>query len=258
MRTVFLSDAHADGLGDPNQALLLRFLAGLEADALYILGDLFHRWWSFPAPAGVNGAEKPPATLFFERRRVFPAYVSVLRALETLVARGTSLTWLGGNHDFEIQRLASTQVHVTGPCVADIDGVRAYLSHGDELDFAPGARLTRTVLRGRLFAAIVDGLGPSRAWSFLGRLSGPSCTARPGGDGLAEKMRFAAIHRIREGARLVVFGHSHRPETTRVSGGLYVNLGVFGDRGSVLSMEQGRLAHLDPATGRVVSEENPF
>lgn len=83
MTTVMVSDAHLEGIDDPNQVAMVKWLDALRVSRLCILGDLFHHWWGF------QGA-------------VMDDYVPVCAALLRLVSHGTRLHVVPGNHDFAL------------------------------------------------------------------------------------------------------------------------------------------------------------
>lgn len=215
MRVALLSDAHLHGPDDPNQARLLDFLATLEVDRLCLLGDIFQHWWHF-------GAEP------------FAAYDPVVAAL-----RRFPLTFVPGNHDFHAARFFRDVLGAeVGPVLTPTwDGLRAHLSHGDAADTSLGYRAASAVLRGRPFAALVDTMGPDRAWRFLGRLAGrPHGTPDPTLLAAQE-----ATARDRLGAHdLVVVGHTHAPGLRALPGGTFVNLGDWVRWHTWLLVEDGR------------------
>jgi UDP-2,3-diacylglucosamine pyrophosphatase LpxH len=219
MRVVLLSDAHLRGPDDPNQTRLLAFLAGLRADRLCLLGDIFQCWWHFGA-------------------RPFDAYVPVVEALRA----GPPVTFVPGNHDFHAARFFRTELGAEVASSLDVtwDGLRVHLAHGDGADASPGYALSTAVLRGRPFALLVDALGHDRAWAFLRGIAGephgvPSETLV-----MAQRME-AQLH-IGRGVDLVVRGHTHAPELTRVDGGCFVNLGDWVSHHTYLVVHDGRIA----------------
>ena len=116
MTTLFISDLHLDPdrpeIGDQ----LIGFLKteAVEADALYILGDLFESW---------VGDDDPN-----------PHYAEVKVALRTLVGRGVPTYFMHGNRDFMIgEKFASdTGVKILpDPHVVELYGEQVLLSHGD-------------------------------------------------------------------------------------------------------------------------------
>lgn len=216
MRVALLSDAHLRGPEDPNQALLLRFLATLEADRVCLLGDVFSHWWHFG-------------------RTPFSAYAPVIEAL-----RRFPLVFVPGNHDWHAASFFRGELGATvgDPVREHWDGLAVHLAHGDEADRSPGYRLTARVLRGRPFARMVDAMGPTRAWRFLGRLAGAPHAGEAPVALLSAQEAQARAH-LREGADLVVFGHTHAPGLVRFPEGVYVNLGDWVRHHTWLRVDDG-------------------
>ena len=208
MRFVMISDVHLEGLDDPNQAALVRWLDGVEADELVLLGDVFHYWWGFPGAVLVE-------------------YAPVCAALLRLRSRGVALRIVPGNHDFALGPFFSEQLGavISGHHALSLDGVPYHLAHGDEADETWGYRGARLVLRGRPFAGLMRLLGPARGVDLLRRLAGTSrAYPAPRAALLDAQRRWAAV-RIAEGARYVVLGHSHAPGIEELEGGSLINLG---------------------------------
>ncbi|HIJ81069.1 MAG TPA: UDP-2,3-diacylglucosamine diphosphatase [Desulfuromonadales bacterium] len=157
MRAIFLADAHLAAPADNNYVRLLDFLHDLEGnvDELFIMGDLFDFWIGFPS-------------------NPFVQYEAVLAALELLVAGGCRLTYFEGNHDFHlgeaIAHRLKAEIH-TGPIIRDIQGMRLYLCHGDQLNPADrGYRLLRLLLHNRLAAQAVKVIPPAFAFKIRDKL----------------------------------------------------------------------------------------
>src|ERR1700733_6760718 len=115
--TYFISDLHLSP-GSPLQALFLAFLQGpaREADALYILGDLFDVWL---------GKEFQP---------VFNTTIQT--ALSSLAKEGVSLFFMPGNRDFLVNTdflKQSRLILLKDPTMISLYGTRILLSHGDSL-----------------------------------------------------------------------------------------------------------------------------
>jgi UDP-2,3-diacylglucosamine pyrophosphatase LpxH len=217
MRVALLSDAHLEGPDDPNQVLLLRFLDGLSCDRLCLLGDIFQHWWHF--------GDAP-----------FEQYRPVIAAL-----RRFPVTFVPGNHDFHAPAFFR---EVLGATVAPVvrerwDGLPVHLAHGDEVDRTLGYRALSALLRGRPFAALVDAMGPARAWAFLGRIAGHPSGRRPD-PALCAAQEVRAKGLLAEGAGLVVFGHTHAPGLHRYPAGIYVNLGDWVTHHTWLCVDDGR------------------
>jgi len=217
-----ISDVHAAGPGDPRQVALEAFLDGVEADRLYLLGDVFHHWWGF-------------------RSGTMPEYAGVCDALRRLVHRGISLVVVPGNHDFATGPFFAEELaaEVRPAHATSLAGVRYHLAHGDEADDSAGYRITRAVLRGGAFAALIEGVGPDRGGRLLRWLAGASRDRPAPLAGLLEAQRIWAQARVEEGAQVVVLGHSHAPGVTPLRGGALINLGDWRDGPRWLEVEDG-------------------
>lgn len=118
MATLFISDLHLCPLRPQISGIFARFLEGpaRQADALYILGDLFEYW------AGDDDLGDP-----------FNA--SIAGALRSCAAH-VPVHLMHGNRDF---LLGPAFAHAAGvrliadPLLADIGGVQTLLTHGDML-----------------------------------------------------------------------------------------------------------------------------
>jgi UDP-2,3-diacylglucosamine hydrolase len=223
MRVIMVSDAHLEGLSDPNQAALVAWLDGLSVDRVFLLGDIFHHWWGY--------------------RGVVPsAYVPICAALLRLKQRGIPVVFVPGNHDFAVGDFLRQDVglDVRSAHHQDLDGARFYLAHGDEADQTLGYRLTRAVLRGPVFAGLMRVLGPVRGERLLRRLAGSSRHHPADVDSLLEAQQRWADQFLSEGADVVVMGHVHMPALVRRSSGLVVHLGDWVEHRSFLEVDEGR------------------
>ena len=118
MATLFIADLHLQTEEPAITAGFLRFLAGeaREADALYILGDLFEAW---------IGDDDPN-----------PLHQQIASAINALTQSGVPCYFVHGNRDFLVgQRFA----HACGmrllaeENVLDLYGRRVLIMHGDTL-----------------------------------------------------------------------------------------------------------------------------
>lgn len=118
MTTVFISDLHLAADRPDIGRQFLDFLRGeaADAEALYVLGDLFESW---------VGDDDPNEH-----------YAGIKTAIRTLVDRGVPVFFMHGNRDFMIGDTfaAETGVEILNdPCRIDIHGYTVLLSHGDAL-----------------------------------------------------------------------------------------------------------------------------
>ncbi len=118
MATLFISDIHLEDSHPEIAALFLNFLKTIasQADALYILGDLFEVW--------VGDDDQTPFNLHIQT------------ALYTLRQQGVPIFFLHGNRDFLIGETfakASGCTLLSDPAVVDLYGKPTLLLHGDLL-----------------------------------------------------------------------------------------------------------------------------
>ena len=116
MTTLFISDLHLDARRPQVTQLFLHFLAteARQAQALYILGDLFEFWSGDDIRNELND--------------------SVQDALKALTYSGVECYFVKGNRDFLVhKRFAKrTGVVVLGDHTAiELDGQRVLIAHGD-------------------------------------------------------------------------------------------------------------------------------
>jgi UDP-2,3-diacylglucosamine hydrolase len=118
MTTLFISDLHLEssqpGIGEQ----FLSFLGGeaREAEALYILGDLFEAWLGDDDPS--------------------PYYGEMKTALRELTDAGVPVYFMHGNRDFMIGKDFAAAAGITildDPTVVDLYGEKVLLCHGDSL-----------------------------------------------------------------------------------------------------------------------------
>lgn len=117
--TLFISDLHLCEEQPHITQLFLNFSRDTapQADALYILGDLFEYW------AGDDDLDTP-------------LHRSITAALQTLAARGTAVFIMHGNRDFLMDAQLAQACHATllpDPTLLDLYGKPTLLSHGDAL-----------------------------------------------------------------------------------------------------------------------------
>lgn len=122
MKTWFISDLHLDASHPRLLKLCLEFLNEIQhqADALYILGDLFEYW------LGDDSLNSPELEVF----------LPIISKLKALSDKGVPLYFIAGNRDF----LLSTGFESKTGCqiledevVIDLYGVPTLIMHGDTL-----------------------------------------------------------------------------------------------------------------------------
>ena len=199
MTTLFVSDLHLPETASPLRDTFHAFLKGpaRTAAAVYLLGDLFEYWIGDDV-----GTQR---------------YADEVNALRDLTQRGVMVYFVGGNRDFIVGRefFRDTGVQpLPDPYVADIEGVRTLLSHGDvfctdDRGYQRWRRFSRIPNAQRAFMALPlrwrRGFGDSlRSHSQQARSYRPSDIL---------DVNAGAIERAfaRSAATRMIHGHTHRP-----------------------------------------------
>ena len=230
MTVLFVSDLHLDTAFPAAVAQFGAFLTGpaLEADALYILGDLFESW------VGDDDDD--------------PVRTRVCAALRALSAAGVACYVCHGNRDFLLgtgfERRTGCRM-LADPTVIDLYGERVLLTHGDALctDDTAYQRL-RTIVRTapwqRRFLRL--SLPTRRRLADAARAGSRAHTrvvtpiimdANPAA--IAAVMRSAQV-------RTLVHGHTHRPGVHNLTldgaAAQRIVLGAWYEQGSVLKWDR--------------------
>ncbi|MEO0082661.1 MAG: UDP-2,3-diacylglucosamine diphosphatase [candidate division WOR-3 bacterium] len=235
----FIADAHLGAGTAEAEERLLCFLETVRsrANVLYVLGDLFD--------------------FGFEYRRVIPKCgVKILAELSRLRRDGTRVVYLPGNHDFRFGTFLCQEVEVPAGknLEQEIDGLRVWMGHGDELEQRPVSVLFRSFSRSRtahwLYSLLHPDVGVSLA-DWVARRS----RERQADEKLRERMAEFAKTKLGDGFDVVVLAHSHLPELRRYGSGIYLNIGdwlenftygVISNRAVALERFEG------PGHGRIV------
>ncbi|MFM1804504.1 MAG: hypothetical protein RL136_1383 [Planctomycetota bacterium] len=232
-RTLFISDCHLGSNGAQAEPLS-RFLKHVEADEVYLVGDIIDMWrlkqrWYWPA-----------------------SHNTVLRRLLKMSHRGTRIVYVPGNHDEAARQfcglvfggieVAMEAVHATA------DGRRFLVTHGDKFDLvvrhsrllsvagAVGYELLLSINKWynrarRLFGLPYDSLSQAikmrvkRACNFISNFE--TALVRDAKDG---------------GYDGVVCGHIHKAEQREIDGISYLNCGDWVESCTVLAEhDDGRI-----------------
>ena len=234
MTTLLVSDLHLDAGRPGITQLFLDFLAGQarQADALYVLGDLFEAW------VGDDDPGEPGA--------------SVCAALQALANSGVPVFLMRGNRDFLFGPGIAARCGATllpDPCVVDLHGRPTLLMHGDLLcsDDA-GYQAFRRQVRDPAWQAsfLAQPLEARQAFAAQARAA-----SREHQSGMAESITdtnaaTVAAAMSHHGVDRLVHGHTHRPaiHAVTVDGrpATRVVLGDWYDQGSVLRVDADGLA----------------
>jgi UDP-2,3-diacylglucosamine hydrolase len=225
-----ISDLHLGFAKPAVEHDALKFLRQLHGNAgsLVVNGDLFEFW--------------------FEWRTVIPrASFRMLAALADLREAGTNILMIAGNHDCwggeVLRKDVGVEYHV-GVWEGEIAGWRGRIEHGDGLRPREDRRyrLLRRLLRNPLAIRAFRWLHPDLGTRLASHSSHASRAygARDQGRGLA---RIASgVLTAHPGLELLVYGHSHVPALTRISGGgVYANAGSWLDAPTYLRLTRERI-----------------
>lgn len=231
MATLFISDLHLDSSRPEITALFLGFLRGeaTQAEALYILGDLFEAW------IGDDDDSELART--------------IVAALHELRKSGVPVFVLRGNRDFLLGPAfaASTGAQLLAdPCVINLCGQPTLLMHGDllcsdDLAYLAFRQQVRTPQWQEDFLA--QSLEQRRAFAGQARQASQARQAGLRDDGALEAITDVSSATVegtmtRFGVTRLIHGHTHRPDihALRVAGhsAQRIVLGDWYHQGSVL------------------------
>ncbi len=229
MSRLFVSDVHLDGSAPAAVEQFLAFLHtyATDAEALYILGDLFEVW--------VGDDEDEPHKK------------AVCEALQTLTGSGVACFAIHGNRDFLLGRGFSDRTGcqlLPDPVVAEFDGERVLLTHGDALCTDDHAyqelrSIVRTAPWQRRFLALP--LADRELLANHARAGSRQHTARTIPKIMDVNIQAVAAAYKVTGVRRIIHGHTHRPgvHDTLVEGvrAQRIVLGAWYEQGSYLVYE---------------------
>lgn len=199
MTTLFISDLHLCAERPEVNKAFFHFLQtrAAEADALYILGDLFEAWIGDDDPA--------------------PLSQQVIRALRALSLGGTRLYFLHGNRDFAIGKRFARETGATllkDQALVSIGNEQALVLHGDTLctnDIA--YQKFRRLIRNPLLLAIMRRL-PLKTRQNIG-IKGRKKSMAANSNKSASIMDVtpATVTAMMKeyGVATMIHGHTHRP-----------------------------------------------
>ena len=228
MTTLFVSDLHLDPERPAITELFGRFLDGeaRDADALYILGDLFEAW--------VGDDDPSEAGTFVAAR------------LKALADAGVPTYFIRGNRDFLLGDEYAKRAGMTilpDPAVILLQGEPTLILHGDLLCSDDTAyQQFRTQTRDPRWQAqfLAQPLAARLAFAAQARAASKARYGELQASGQSETITDVSPATVREwfaryGVRRMIHGHTHRPAIHDEGGGATrIVLGDWYQQGSVL------------------------
>ncbi len=230
MTTLFISDLHLEADRPDIAEQFVAFLDGeaRDAEALYILGDLFEAW---------VGDDDPN-----------PHYADMTQAIRSLADSGVPVYFMHGNRDFMIGEAFAAAAGVTllkDPTTVDLYGQTVLLAHGDAYctDDTEYQQM-RIMLRNPEWQAMMLAK-PVEERLAIARAAREQSIARNAGlpEDIMDVNQGAIVAALRDaGVDLLLHGHTHRPavhefdldghKATRIV------LGDWYDQGSVVRWDE--------------------
>jgi len=234
MTTLFVSDLHLDAARPEITALFLRFLReeAMQAEALYILGDLFEAW------VGDDAGGEPAG--------------SVRRALREVSSSGVPVYFQRGNRDFlaGVRFAADTGATLLpDPAVVMLYGEPTLLMHGDLLCTGDTAyQAFRAQVRAPQWQQqfLAQPLAAREAFAAKARAASKEHQKDVGSGGAMDAITdvdadAVAATLARYGVRRLIHGHTHRPAIHALEAGgrasRRIVLGDWYEQGSVLRVD---------------------
>jgi UDP-2,3-diacylglucosamine hydrolase len=229
-RTLFIADLHLCAERPAINELFLHFLraSAADADALYILGDLFEYWIGDEAVA---------------QREFAP----LIEGLRELTDGGTPVYVVRGNRDFLLgagfERASGCRLLPDPTCIT-FGGTRAVISHGDalctgDLDYMHFRALVRHAEWQREFLAKSVEERMAIARSFREASKNSTAAKKPEIMDVAQTAVDSLLRRV--GMRTLIHGHTHRPADHRFTldghAARRIVLGDWYEQGSVLTCD---------------------
>lgn len=237
MTTLFISDLHLDPERPAITTLLLRFLAeeARDAEALYILGDLFEAWVGDDDDAELA--------------------TDVAHALRAVRDAGVPIGFIRGNRDFLLGQDYADRAGMTllpDPCVMPLGGEPTLLLHGDLLCTDDIRYLAfRRQVRDLAWQANFLSQPLANRKAFAKQARAESYASQQGRAPDIGDANVVAVEDMlqRYGVRRMIHGHTHRPRIhSHLVAGRECERIVLGDwyeQGSVLRLDSGGRYSLD-------------
>jgi UDP-2,3-diacylglucosamine pyrophosphatase LpxH len=229
---VILSDIHLGTYGCHSEELL-RYLKTIKPARLILNGDIIDMWQ-------------------FSKRYWPKSHMQVIKHITGLLAKGTKITYLTGNHDEMLRKFAGFKLgsfNIANKKVIRLNGKRAWIFHGDVFDVT----MQHSKWIAKLGAVGYDSLIILNTFvnfilKLLGR--GKISLSKRIKDSVKQAVKFindfektASDIAISNGYDYVICGHIHHPEIKQIKNDhgevTYLNSGDWIENLTALEYNQG-------------------
>jgi UDP-2,3-diacylglucosamine pyrophosphatase LpxH len=229
---VIISDVHLGTYGCHSEELL-RYLKSIKPKRIILNGDIIDMWQ-------------------FSKRYWPKSHMQVVKHITSLIAKGTKITYLTGNHDEMLRKFAGFRLgsfQIGNKKVLSLNGQSAWVFHGDVFDVT----MKYSKWLAKLGAIGYDTLILINSFvnfvlKAFGR--GKISLSKRVKDSVKQAVKFindfeqtAADIAITNGYQFVICGHIHQPEmrkiTTEKGEVMYLNSGDWVENLTSLEYNQG-------------------
>lgn len=229
---VIISDTHLGTYGCHAEELL-RYLKSIKPKRLILNGDIIDIWQ-------------------FSKSYWPKSHMQVVKHITGLIAKGTKVTYLTGNHDEMLRKFAGFRLssfHIANKKVISLNGKSAWIFHGDVFDVT----MQHSKWLAKLGAVGYDTLILINSFvNFILKLFGREkiSLSKKVKDSVKQAVKFindfektAADIAISNGYDYVVCGHIHHPEIKKVTNEkgevIYLNSGDWIENLTALEYHEG-------------------
>jgi UDP-2,3-diacylglucosamine pyrophosphatase LpxH len=229
---VIISDVHLGTYGCHSEELL-RYLKSIKPKRLILNGDIIDMWQ-------------------FSKRYWPKSHMQVVKHITSLLAKGTKITYLTGNHDEMLRKFAGFKLgsfQIDNKKVISLNGQSAWIFHGDVFDVTMkySKWLAKLGAIGYDTLIVINSFVNFLLKSF-GR--GKISLSKKVKDSVKQAVKFindfeltAADIAISNGYQYVVCGHIHQPEMKKIvtekGEVMYLNSGDWVENLTALEYHQG-------------------
>jgi UDP-2,3-diacylglucosamine pyrophosphatase LpxH len=229
---VIISDVHLGTYGCHSEELL-RYLKSIKPKRIILNGDIIDMWQ-------------------FSKRYWPKSHMQVVKHITSLIAKGTKITYLTGNHDEMLRKFAGFRLgsfQIGNKKVLSLNGQSAWVFHGDVFDVT----MKYSKWLAKLGAIGYDTLILINSFvNFILKAFGRGkiSLSKRVKDSVKQAVKFindfeqtAADIAISNGYQFVICGHIHQPEmkkiTTEKGEVMYLNSGDWVENLTALEYNQG-------------------